>query len=106
MKLDFLYLIGGPLDGMYMPANPKLRGFPSEIAIYARQCGWVGYHDPEAGGTAKVDVYKIVQQRQDSFTRAPKGAVLHEMHYSGVLPQDQAQKIERMVREQRRREDE
>ena len=106
MKLEYLYLIGGPLDGMYMPANPKLKGAPSEIAIFARQCGWHAYHDPQGGGTAKVDVYKILSQRQDSFMRAPKGADLHEMHYTGALPQDQAQKIERMVRNQRRLEDE
>jgi len=102
MILDFLYLIGGPLDGIFMPANPRLEGMPTEIIIWDRSCGWHCYQDAEGGGLAKVDVYKIVSQGNTSFMRAPKGARLHEMNYVGAVPLDKAKEIERLVREQRR----
>lgn len=98
MKLDYLYLIGGPLDGMYMPANPRHEGMPSKIAIYAKECGWHAYTNPNDGGTLKIDVYKIMQKGDNSFTRKPSNARIHELHYDSVLSPIQAQQIERLVR--------
>ena len=98
MKLDYLYLVGGPLDGMYMPANPKHDGVPSKIAIYAAECGWHAYLNPNDGGTLKIDVYKIMWKSDNSFTRKPSNVQVYELHYDSALSPMQAQQIERLVR--------
>ena len=100
MKL-VIALIGGPLDGVYLPANPEMPGVPTQLFIYAAEAGsWSLYVNNDAGEDAPaVDVYSLRRGAVNMMGTCPPDAELYRLDYVRPLTQPEVAQIKKMGRE-------
>ena len=101
MTPRFLSLLGGGLDGIYLPVHPRYEQPPTHLAIWnPLQQGWLRYTDPEAGGVGDFDVYKFVPGAAMPIHRPREGKIF-VLVYDGMCSTGQQREIERMERQHR-----
>lgn len=97
MKLT-IELIGGPLDGIYMPVNPEMPGVPSRLFIFAAEArGWSLYENHDAQeDTATTDVYCLRQGAIGMMVNPPPDPELYRLDYVRPLTVAEVAEIQRM----------
>lgn len=97
MKL-VIALIGGPLDGVYLPANPEMPGVPTQLFIYAAEAGsWSLYVNEEAASDAPAcDVYSLRRGAVNMMGTCPPDAELYRLEYVRPLTKPEVAQIERL----------
>jgi len=93
-------LIGGPLDGIYMPANPQMPGVPTQLFIFAEEAGaWSLYANNDASSDAPaVDVYSLRRGAVNLMTSCPRDAELYRLEYVRPLTEPEVVEIKKMGR--------
>lgn len=95
-----LQLIGGPLDGLFLPTTPDSKTLPHRLIIYSPStAAWSCYTDPKRR-SGPVDCYKI-RAGAMLITSSPPGMTVANMHYAGPLSPEAAQSMENMARNRR-----
>jgi len=91
-------LIGGPLDGVYLPANPEMPGIPTQLFIYAAEAGaWSLYVNDDASADAPAcDVYALRRGALNMMGTCPPEAELYRLDYIRPLTQTEVAQIERL----------
>lgn len=98
-----LKMIGGPLDGSYLPVQHMPP--PTHLAVYVPDNkSWVTYSNERDNREMAVDVYKI-RSSIELPTRPPPAAELLVLNYQGVMSKEDRLAVEQMVREQRERDE-
>jgi len=90
----FITLVGGPLDGIFIPANPEMPGVPTELYINDEEApSWSHYANSKAGGEPPaLDVYSLRKGAVRRLTSPPPDAELCRLNYVRALsPQEVAQ---------------
>ena len=100
MKL-FITLIGGPLDGIYMPVNPEMPSVPTQLFIFAAEVGgWSLYANNDAASDAPVvDVYSLRRGAVSQMSSCPPDVELYRLEYVRPLTPPEVAQIKRMGKE-------
>ena len=94
-------LMGGPLDGVYLPVNPEMPGVPTQLYIYAAEAGaWSAYENNESyeGGPPAADVYSLRRGAVNMMTSYPRGAELYRLFYVRPLTALEVAEIQKIGR--------
>lgn len=99
MKL-VISLIGGPLDGIYIPANPEMPGVPTQLFIYAAEAGsWSLYENKDAAAeTPALDVYSLRRGAINMMGTPPPDAELYTLDYVRPLTAPEVAQIKNIGR--------
>jgi hypothetical protein len=93
-------LIGGPLDGIYIPVKPEMPGVPTQLYIYADEAGaWSLYANDEASPeTPAVDVYSLCRGAVNLMAHKPRDAELYHLDYVRPLTAPEVAEIRKIGR--------
>lgn len=96
----FITLMGGPLDGIYIPANPEMPGVPAELYINDEEVpSWSYYRNSQAGGDAPaLDVYSLRRGAVRRMTSPPPDAELCRLNYVRALSSQEVAQIKSIGR--------
>lgn len=101
--MRFITLLGGGLDGGYLPVHPRYTEPPTHLAVFnPDQRGWLRYVDPNAGGVGSFDVFKIPQGVSLPMSCPEHHAKVFQFVYDGMLETHEAKEIERISRKMQR----
>ena len=101
--MTVLALMGGPLDGVYLPANPDMDTLPTQVYVYSPECrGWSLYmseeysdeDDPPAKPT--TDVYCLRRGAVNMMTSAPREADRYDLVFVRPLTPQEVVHIEKL----------
>ena len=91
-----MQMIGGPIDGAYLPVQPSCEQPPTQLAVWCPEIkGWCAYIDRAAGGVAIVDVYKLCDGIKLP-TMCPPDTDAVSLHYNGQLSKEEMAEITRL----------
>ena len=95
-----LQLMGGPLDGLFLPVTPGAATPPRQLIIFSPlNTTWSNYVDRKRRVGA-TDVYKIKGGAKLPIYK-PTGYKAVDMHYLGAMSAEAAKTIEDMARSRR-----
>ena len=95
MNGDVIALVGGPLDGVFIPAHSDL---PTQVIVNARPGrAWSVYEWPAEDGIPVVDVYVLRVEALARMTTRPK-TQYREFYYSRSLTPPEVLKIKQIGR--------
>lgn len=98
-----LQLVGGGLDGCFLPVHPRYTTAPTNLLIYNPEQGhWLSYEGGEADSQRIVDVYKIPDGVPAPSVRPVQPAEVFRLAFVGQVPPTQAKEIERLTQQRQR----
>lgn len=98
-----LQLVGGGLDGCFLPVHPRYVTAPTNLFIYNPEQGyWLSYVANWKSSDVVVDVYKIPDGVAAPSARPQQPAEIFRLDFVELVPPEHAQEIERMTRQRQR----
>jgi hypothetical protein len=92
-----LLLMGGPLDGVYVPLTAEAKTSPSQLIAYSpSNATWTNYINVKRR-TGAIDVCKI-RSDVDLLAERPRGFRIVKMYYAGDASPETAKIVENMAR--------
>lgn len=94
-----LALIGGPLDGVYIPVNSQTNEPPSELFVHCPEFGtWSVYRNENVGGVASCDVYVLRRGALVPLAVTPRNKEIFKLDYTRPLSPEEVVEVERIGR--------
>lgn len=100
MAQAYIALIGGPLDGVYIPMLPPYTAPASGACVWSPPTNsWIIYELENSGGVASMDCYKL-KAISASCLVLPEGASACRMLYQRPANKSEIAQVERNARRQ------